>query len=56
MLNQLGITNIFVDAQVRERIPEVFDQYAPNEVIGTIPSVGEWIMPGASVVIGARGP
>lgn len=55
-LNQLGITNIFVDAQARERIPDVFDQYAPNEVIGTIPAANEWIMPGASVVIGARGP
>lgn len=55
-LNQLGITNIFVDSQARERIPDVFDQYAPNEVIGTIPAANEWIMPGASVVIGARGP
>ena len=55
-LNQLGITNVFVDEQSRERIPDVFDQYAPYEVIGTIPSVGEWILPGASVVIGARGP
>jgi peptidoglycan glycosyltransferase len=56
MLNQLGISNVFVDEQSRDRIPEVFDQYGPYEVIGTIPSVGEWILPGASVVIGARGP
>jgi peptidoglycan glycosyltransferase len=55
-LNQLGITNVFVDEQSRDRIPDVFDQYGPYEVIGTIPSVGEWILPGASVVIGARGP
>lgn len=55
-LNQLGITNVFIDEQSRDRIPEVFDLYAPYEVIGTIPSVGEWVMPDTSVVIGARGP
>ena len=55
-LNQLGITNVFIDEQSRERIPDAFDQYGPNEVIGTIPAVGEWILPDASVVIGARGP
>ena len=47
---------IYVDLQTSERIPEVFDQYAPNQVISTLPSADIWILPGQSVIIGARAP
>jgi peptidoglycan glycosyltransferase len=47
---------IYVDLQTSERIPEVFDQYTPNQVISTLPSADIWILPGQSVIIGARAP
>lgn len=54
----LGIPKelIYVDLQTRERIPDAFDQYQPNQVIGSIPAPGDWVLPGGSVVIGARAP
>ncbi len=54
----LGIpsTQIYVDLQTRDRIPDAFDQYQPNQVIGSIPAPGDWILPGTSVTIGARAP
>jgi hypothetical protein len=54
----LGITQpqIYVDLQSQDRIPDVFDLYQPNQVIGSIPGTGDWILPGASVILGARGP
>lgn len=54
----LGVpqTQIYVDLQSRDRIPDVFDQFQPNQVIGSIPSTGDWVLPGASVILGARGP
>lgn len=57
-LTALGIdpSRIYVDLQTRERIPEVFDQYAPNQVISTIPNASGWIIPGEAVIIGARAP
>jgi peptidoglycan glycosyltransferase len=55
-LTALGITSIYVDLQTRDRIPDVFDNYQPNQVISTIPAQGDWILPGTSVVIGARAP
>ncbi len=57
-LKTLGVPEslIYVDLQTRERIPDVFDQYTPNQVISTLPGPGEWIMPGQAVIIGARAP
>jgi membrane peptidoglycan carboxypeptidase len=55
-LTALGITSIYVDLQTRERIPDVFDNYQPNQVISTMPAQGDWILPGTSVVLGARAP
>ena len=54
----LGVTQtqIYVDLQSQDRIPDVFDLYQPNQVIGSIPGTGDWILPGASVILGARGP
>jgi peptidoglycan glycosyltransferase len=55
-LTALGITSIYVDLQTRDRIPDVFDNYQPNQVISTMPAQGDWILPGTSVVLGARAP
>ncbi len=52
----LGITSVYVDLQSRDRIPSEFDSYQPNEVISTLPAQGGWILPGTTVVIGARAP
>lgn len=55
-LAALGIFNVFVDYQTRDRIPDVFDQYVPYAVISTIPAAGEWIDPDVTVVLGVRAP
>lgn len=57
-LKALGVdpAMMYVDLQTRERIPDVFDQYAPNQVISTLPRADQWILPGESVIIGARAP
>ncbi|NWG21833.1 MAG: transglycosylase domain-containing protein [Chloroflexi bacterium] len=55
-LAALGIVNVFVDYQTRDRIPDVFDQYVPYAVISTIPAAGEWIDPNTTVVLGIRAP
>jgi peptidoglycan glycosyltransferase len=57
-LTALGVdpSLIYVDLQTRERIPDVFDQYAPNQVISTLPASDVWILPGQAVIIGARAP
>ena len=54
----LGIPQelIYVDLQTRDRIPDAFDQYQPNQVIGAIPAPGDWVLPGSPVTIGARAP
>jgi peptidoglycan glycosyltransferase len=55
-LAALGITNVYVDYQTRERIPDVFDQFAPYAVVSTIPAAGEWVPPDTTVVLGVRAP
>lgn len=57
-LTALGVDAalIYVDLQTRERIPDVFDQFAPNQVISTLPGASTWILPGQAVIIGARAP
>jgi peptidoglycan glycosyltransferase len=55
-LAALGIYNVYVDYQTRDRIPDVFDNYGPYVVLSTIPSVGEWVRPGETVVLGIRSP
>jgi peptidoglycan glycosyltransferase len=55
-LKALGVVNVYVDYQSRERIPDAYDQYTSRQVIGTIPAPGQWILPGESVIIGARDP
>lgn len=55
-LAAIGITNVYVDYQTRERIPDVYDSYGPYVVISTLPGRGEWIPPGTTVVLGIRAP
>lgn len=55
-LAALGIFNVYVDYQTRDRIPDIFDEYAPYAIVSTIPAAGEWIDPNATVVLGVRAP
>jgi penicillin-binding protein 1C len=55
-LAALGVTNIYVDYQSRERIPEVYDQFGPYVVLSSLPAAGEWITSGTTVVLGIRAP
>jgi peptidoglycan glycosyltransferase len=58
ILKALGIplSQIYVDYQTRQRIPDVFDQYAPYAIVSTLPGAGDWIIPGTTVVLGVRAP
>jgi membrane peptidoglycan carboxypeptidase len=58
ILAALGIpaSQIYVDYQTRQRIPDVFDQYAPYAIVSTLPRSGDWILPGTTVVLGVRSP
>jgi peptidoglycan glycosyltransferase len=55
-LANLGIYSVSVDYQTRDRIPDVFDRYGPYVVVSTLPGTGEWLPPGATVVLGVRAP
>jgi peptidoglycan glycosyltransferase len=52
----VGPGMIYVDYQSRDKIPDIFDQYVPYSVVSTIPAVGEWIIPGSTVILGVRAP
>jgi peptidoglycan glycosyltransferase len=56
MLTSLGIQNVHVDYQDRNRIPDIFDQVAPYSIVSTIPAPGQWIYPDTPVILGVRGP
>jgi peptidoglycan glycosyltransferase len=56
LLNRLGVSQIYVDYQGRNRIPDVYDQFLPYTVVSTLPRAGEWIIPGTTVVLGIREP
>ncbi|MCG8350373.1 MAG: transglycosylase domain-containing protein [Chloroflexales bacterium] len=56
LLNRLGVNQIYVDYQGRNRIPDVYDQFLPYTVVSTLPRSGEWIIPGTTVVLGIRAP
>jgi peptidoglycan glycosyltransferase len=55
-LAALGIYNIYVDYQTRDRIPDIFDRFGAYVVLSTLPRAGEWIRPGETVVLGIRAP
>jgi len=55
-LAALGITDVYVDYQTRDRIPDVFDNYGPYVVISSLPAAGEVVLPGTTVVLGIRSP
>jgi len=56
ILAGMGITNVYVDYQSRERIPDIFDDYVPYAVVSTQPAPGEWVTPDQTVVLGIRSP
>ncbi len=56
VLATLGIYNIYVDYQTRDRIPDVYDAYGAYVVISTLPAPGDWIPPDTTVVLGIRAP
>jgi peptidoglycan glycosyltransferase len=55
-LAALGITNVYVDYQTRDRIPDVYDSVGPYVVLSTLPAPGDWIRPDTTVVLGIRAP
>jgi membrane peptidoglycan carboxypeptidase len=55
-LAALGIYNIYVDYQTRDRIPDIFDKFGAYVVLSTLPQAGDWIKPGETVVLGIRAP
>lgn len=57
-LSQRGIPTerILPDLQTRDRIPEVFDRYQPNQVVSSDPPEGAWVAPDATVILGVRAP
>jgi peptidoglycan glycosyltransferase len=56
LLASLGVTNIYVDYQTRERIPQIYDSVGPYVVLSTLPAPGDWIRPDTTVVLGIRAP
>ncbi len=56
LLASKGITNVYIDYQTRQRVPDIFDQYAPYTVISSLPAPGKWVLPGTSVILGIRSP
>lgn len=57
-LLQRGVApeQISSDFQTRERIPEVFDSFQPDDVVSSDPPEGAWIPQGGSVILGVRAP
>jgi membrane peptidoglycan carboxypeptidase len=55
-LAALGVTNIYVDYQTRDRIPDIYDSTGPYVVLSTLPAAGDWIPPDTTVVLGIRAP
>ncbi len=56
LLATFGIYNVYVDYQTRDRIPDIFDSFAPYAVVSSQPGAGEPIHPGMTVVLGVRAP
>lgn len=52
----VALEQISSDFQTRERIPEVFDNFQPDEVVSSDPPEGAWISQGGSVILGVRAP
>ncbi|MCU0493519.1 MAG: transglycosylase domain-containing protein [Chloroflexaceae bacterium] len=56
VLARLGVTDVYVDYQGRDRIPEIYDQFLAYTVVSSSPAPGNWILPGTTVVLGIRAP
>lgn len=58
LLETLGVdpSSIYVDYQDRSRIGDQFDRYGAYVVLSSLPTAGDWIIPGTAVILGIRAP
>jgi len=56
LLATLGVTNIQVDLQTRDRIPDIYDRYPALTVVSHIPAPARPLEPGTIVTLGVRAP
>ena len=55
-LAALGITNVVVDYQGRDRLGAIYDQFPAYAVVSSSPGPGAVLAPGTTVVLGIRAP
>ncbi|GAC1384714.1 MAG: hypothetical protein NVSMB42_03120 [Herpetosiphon sp.] len=55
-LASLGITNVVVDYQGRDRLGSTYDKFPPYAVVSSLPGSGAALSPGSTVVLGVRAP
>ncbi len=56
LLQEVGIVVDIVDMQLREHIPELFDQVPERTIISTQPQADAWVLPDDEVILGVRAP
>jgi hypothetical protein len=56
ILASLGVTNIQVDLQTRDRIPDVFDRFPAGAVVSHLPAPARPLDPSTMVILGVRAP
>ncbi len=56
VLASLGVNDVYIEYQTRDRIPQIFDQYAPYTVVSTLPTAGNWVLPRSMVILRVRAP
>ena len=58
LLASLGVDPILIytDYQDRSRLGDEYDLYGAYVVLSSLPTKGDWILPGTTVVLGVRAP
>ncbi len=56
LLQELGIVVDIVDMQLREHIPDLFDQVPERTIVSTSPQADAWVLPDDEVILGVRAP
>lgn len=56
LLQEVGIVVDIVDMQLREHIPDLFDQVPERTIISTQPQADAWVLPDDEVILGVRAP
>lgn len=56
VLANLGVGNVVVDYQGRDRLGAVYDKFVPYAVVSHSPGAGAAVTPGMTVVLGVRAP